>query len=66
MEFPPDWEGMAADDFTTARPCNTGLCGMELLAQVRPNGRILGHYRVSLGGRRQLQTGGAAPLPGYC
>ena len=43
MEFPPDWEVMAADDFTTARPRNAGLCSMELLAQVRPNGRILDH-----------------------
>ena len=34
--------------FTTARPHNARLCGMELLAQVRPNGRILDHYRVSL------------------
>ena len=56
MEFPPDWEVMAADDFTTARPRNAGLCGMELLAQVRPNGRILDHYRVSLGGSRILDV----------
>ena len=56
MEFPPDWEVMAADDFTTARPRNAGLCSMELLAQVRPNGRILDHYRVSLGGSRILDV----------
>ena len=29
---------------------------MELLAQVRPNGRILDHYRVSLGGSRILDV----------
>ena len=56
--------------FTTARPHNAGLCGMELLAQVRPNGRILDHYRVSLCRRQpyprcQLQAGWAAPLPHY-
>ena len=56
MEFPPEWEVMAADDFTTARPRNAGFCGMELLAQVRPNGRILDHYRVSLGGSRILDV----------
>ena len=54
MDFPPDWEAMGAEDFTTAGPRNAGPCGMELLAQVRPNGRILDHYRVTLGGSRIL------------
>ena len=54
MDFPPDWEVMGAEDFTTAGPRNAGPCGMELLAQVRPNGRILDHYRVTLGGSRIL------------
>ena len=43
-------------DFTTASPRNAGDCGMELLAQVRPNGRILDHYRITLGGSKILDV----------
>ena len=46
MEFPPD--------FTTGGPRSAGDCGMELLAQVRPNGRILDHFRITLGGSKIL------------
>ena len=56
MEFPPDWDILPATDFTTASPRNAGECGMELLAQVRPNGRILDHYRITLGGSRILDV----------
>ena len=43
-------------DFTTASPRNAGDYGMELLAQVRPNGRILDHYRITLGGSKILDV----------
>ena len=61
MDFPPDWEVFPAEDFTTAVPRNAGSCGMELLAQIRPNGRILDHFRVSLGGSNILNI--SVPLP---
>jgi hypothetical protein len=53
MNFPPsDWEVFEAEQFETAAPRNAGELGAELLAQVRPNGRILDHFRVTLGGSR--------------
>ena len=39
----------------TAAPRNAGICGMELLAQIRPNGRILDHFPVSLDGSKILE-----------
>ena len=56
MEFPPEWEVFPAEDFNTAGPRAAGECGMELLAQMRPNGRVLDHYRVTLGGSRILDV----------
>jgi len=54
MDFPPNWDIFPMADFTTAGPRSAGVCGMEMMAQVRPNGRILDHYRISLGGSRIL------------
>ncbi len=55
MEFPPtSWEALEDDDFSTAAPRGSGQATMELLAQVRPNGRIVDHFRVSLGGNALL------------
>ena len=56
MDFPPEWVVLPAEDFTTAAPHNSGICGMELLAQIRPNGRILDHFRVSLDGSKILEV----------
>ena len=56
MEFPTkellfgSWE-----DFETAAPQDPGDIGMELLAQIRNNGRILDHSRIVLGGDK-IQT----------
>ena len=54
MDFPPDWEIFPEDEFTMASPRNAGELGMELLAQVRPNGRVLDHYRITMGGSKIL------------
>jgi hypothetical protein len=54
MEFPPEWTLLPADQFATAQPRSAGELGMELLVQARPNGRMLDHFRVSLGGSRIL------------
>ena len=38
MEFPPEWLILQSEDFEIAAPLDPGRCGMELMAQVRPNG----------------------------
>jgi hypothetical protein len=54
MDYPAPWEFFPMEDFTSASPRNPGELGVEVLAQVRPNGRILDHYRVTIGGSRIL------------
>ena len=61
MDFPPDWEVLPAEDFTTAVPRNAGSCGMELLAQIRPNSQILHHFCITLGSSKILDI--LVPLP---
>jgi hypothetical protein len=56
MEFPPDWNVVEAEQFSTAQPRAAGLLGMELLIQARPNGRMIDHFRVTLGGSRILDV----------
>ena len=56
MEFPPVWVIVEADDFTLAAPRDPGDMGMELLAQVRANGRIMDHFRVALGGNTIIKV----------
>ena len=59
MEFPlkeGEWSVFDADDFELAEVRDPGNLGMELLAQVRPTGRIQDHFRIILGGRRALTT----------
>ena len=51
MEFPPpEWDCFPLEDFDTAAVRNPLNRGVELLAQARPNGRLLDHVRVVLGG----------------
>ena len=56
MEFPGIWDIFPMADYTTATPRAPGQLGMEIHAQVRANGRILDHYRISLGGSRILDV----------
>ena len=57
MEFPPsEWTVFEAADFEVAQPRNPGDLGVDLLAQVRPNGRVVDHWRLTLGGAKILQT----------
>ena len=56
MDFPPDWLVVAEEDFETATPRDPGFLGMEILAQLRPNGRIMDHFRVVLGGHRPTEA----------
>jgi hypothetical protein len=44
------------EEFASAAPRNPGELGVEVLAQIRPNGRILDHFRVTLGGSKFLMS----------
>jgi hypothetical protein len=54
MEFPPQWECFPAEQFSSATPRSAGELGLELLVQVRPNGRMLDHFQVAVGGSKIL------------
>ena len=57
MEFPTtEWDIFEASDFETAAPRSTGSAVMELMMQLRPNGRIQDHFRVALGGSSLCQA----------
>ncbi len=56
MEFPASWVVFQAEDFYTAEVRAPGPVGMELMAQMRPNGRLLDHFRVVLGGSEILEA----------
>jgi hypothetical protein len=56
MEFPHNWDIFEMEQFAAATPRAAGELGMELAMQVRPNGRMLDHYRVTLGGSRILDV----------
>ena len=54
MEFPPTWDVFPMEDFETAGPRDPGELGMELMVQVRANGRMLDNFRVTVGGSEIL------------
>jgi hypothetical protein len=56
MEFPPQWTILTDDIFETATPRIDSSSTMELLAQVRHTGRILGNFGVALGGEARLKV----------
>ena len=57
MEFPPtEWSIFEAADFEVAQPRNPGDLGIELLAQIRPNGRVVDHWRLTAGGAKILEV----------
>ena len=57
MEFhPAEWNVFPADDFETAIPPGTGELEVEVMAQIRPNGRVMDHWRVATGGSRILDA----------
>jgi hypothetical protein len=56
MNFPHVWDILAAADFGTAQPRAQGELVAEVLAQVRPNGRVLDHYRVTMGGSKIIEV----------
>ena len=57
MEFPPTEHAFfEAEEFETATPRNPGDLGLELMAQIRPNGRIVDHWRLATGGSKILEA----------
>ena len=59
MDFPPDWEVEVADDFdlAVATLATSGdAVAVELLAQLRPTGRILDNFRLAINGSRILEA----------
>ena len=57
MEFPPEtWFVFPAENFCTAGPRIHGDYTAELMAQARPNGRVLDHWRLALGGTKPLEA----------
>ena len=57
MEFPPDtWFVFPAENFTTAVPRIHGDFTAEVMAQVRPNGQVLDHWRIAQGGSKPLEA----------
>ena len=57
MDYPPnEWVIFQAADFDTMEPRNPGDWGMEVLAQIRSNGRISDHWRIALGGTKVVEA----------
>ena len=51
MEFPPaTWDFFPGPEFETAGPRDPGELGVELMVQARANGKMLDHFRLTLGG----------------
>ena len=56
MDFPVEnLDSLPAADFETAVSSLTGSLNVELLAQLRDNGRILDHWRLTVGGSKVQQ-----------
>jgi hypothetical protein len=59
MEFPltvEEWTAFDAESFLAAEARDPGGLGMELLSQIRGNGRVMDHSRVVLGGSQLLEA----------
>jgi hypothetical protein len=57
MEFPNDsWVCFPAEGFDLAGSRSAADLSAEVMAQVRPNGRIMDHWRVALGGTSLLEA----------
>ncbi len=56
MDFPPsEWDVFFTEDYSLVVPRDPGDLGAELAVQVRANGRIQDHYRISLGGSKVVE-----------
>ncbi len=55
MDFPQDWTALAAEEFETVTLGVNGDVTMEVMAQLRPSGRILDNFRLALAGSKALE-----------
>lgn len=56
MNFPPDWDIFPTNTFELAVPRDPQDVGVELMAQVQANLRILDHSRIAVGGNVLLEA----------
>ena len=57
MEFPTtEWDIFESQEFNLAAPRGTGEAVLELMMQLRPNGRIQDHFRVALAGNKLMSA----------
>jgi len=57
MDYPVDnWDIFPAESFEIAACRDPGDAGVELMSQVRPNGRIVDHCRLVLGGSKPVEA----------
>ena len=57
MEFPPgEWSIFEAASFETAPPRTAADVCVKIMAQIRPNGRVMDHWRIATGGTAMLTT----------
>ena len=57
MELPPDmWFVFQAENFNTAVPRTHGDFTAEVMAQARPNGCVLDHWRIALGDSKPMEA----------
>jgi hypothetical protein len=54
MDFPPTWVVLPAEDYELATPRIEWDLTAEVMAQVRRTGRILDHFKIVIGGSKQL------------
>lgn len=56
MDWPqPTFDCFTADEFEMAGARDPGHIGVELIAQARPNGRIIDHYKLVVGGDQLIE-----------
>jgi hypothetical protein len=71
MDFPPDWDVNPLGEYEIAAPVVPAASTahtLELLAQLRPTGRILDGFRLSMDGpllERQLDLGQLIPVNAF-
>jgi len=57
MEFPAtEWIVLPDEEFELAAAWDPGQLGVDLLVQARPNGRLLDHFRLVVGGSEIVEA----------
>ena len=56
MSYPPEWMVLPDEEFETALSTVTGALGVELMAQVRPSGKICDDFLLRLSGEKKVDV----------